>query len=62
MIIAGAVSEDDFDVDEGEINIGISVVKGNSFLLDAMNAVLDEMDVDAFNELMNEAIGVQPEI
>ena len=55
-------SEDNFDVDEGEINIGISVVKGNSFLLDAMNAVLNEMSVDDFNNLMDEAIAVQPEI
>ena len=55
-------SDDNFDVDEGEINIGISVVKGNSFLLDAMNAVLNEMSVDDFNNLMDEAIAVQPEI
>ena len=55
-------TDDDFEVDEGEINIGISVVKGNSFLLDAMNAVLNEMSVDDFNNLMNEAISVQPEI
>jgi len=55
-------SDDNFDVDEGEINIGISVVKGNSFLLDAMNAVLSEMSVDDFNNLMDEAIAVQPEI
>ena len=55
-------SGDDFEVDEGEINIGISVVKGNSFLLDAINAVLNEMSVDDFNALMDEAISVQPEI
>ena len=55
-------TDDNFDVDEGEINIGISVVKGNTVLLDAMNAVLDEMDVDMFNELMDEAIAVQPVI
>ena len=55
-------SDDNFDVDEGEINIGISVVKGNSFLLDAMNAVLSEMSVDDFNNLMNDAIAVQPAI
>ena len=55
-------SDDDFEVDQGEINIGISVVKGNSFLLDAMNAVLSEMSVDDFNNTMNEAILVQPEI
>ena len=53
---------DDFEVDQGEINIGISVVKGNTFLLDAMNAVLSEMSVDDFNNIMNDAILVQPEI
>ena len=55
-------SDDNFEVDEGEINIGISVVKGNTYLLDAMNAVLNEMSVDDFNNTMNEAISVQPEI
>ena len=55
-------SEDNFEVDAGEINIGISVVKGNTFLLDAMNAVLGEMSVEDFNNIMNDAIAVQPEI
>ena len=55
-------SEDNFQVDEGEINIGISVVKGNTFLLDAMNAVLRAMTVEDFNSIMNDAIAVQPEI
>jgi len=55
-------SEDNFEVDEGEINIGISVVKGNTALKDAMDAVLGEMTVEDFNNLMNEAIGYQPEI
>ena len=55
-------TEDNFQVDEGEINIGISVVKGNTYLLDAMNAVLDQMTVEDFNSIMNEAISVQPEI
>ena len=55
-------SEDNFEVDDGEINIGISVVKGNTFLLDAMNNVLSGMNVEEFNNIMNEAIGVQPEI
>ena len=55
-------TDDNFDVDEGEINIGISVVKGNTFLLDAMNAVLSEMTVEDFNNIMNEAISVQPAI
>ena len=55
-------SNDNFEVDEGEINIGISVLKGNTTLLDAMNKVLGEMDVDMFNAIMNDAIAVQPEI
>jgi len=55
-------SEDNFEVDEGEINIGISVVKGNTFLLDAMNEVLSGMTVEDFNNTMNEAIAIQPEI
>ena len=62
VILDFSGSDDDFEVDEGEINIGISVVKGNTFLLDAMNKVLDQMDVDTFNTIMNEAIAVQPEI
>ena len=55
-------SEDNFEVDQGEINIGISVLKGNTVLLDAMNAVLGEMTVEDFNNTMNEAIAVQPVI
>jgi putative lysine transport system substrate-binding protein len=53
---------DDFEVDEGEINIGISVVKGNTALKDAMDAVLSPMTADDFNSIMDEAISVQPEI
>ena len=62
VILDFSGTEDNFEVDQGEINIGISVVKGNTFLLDAMNAVLAEMTVEDFNNTMNEAISVQPEI
>lgn len=62
MILDFSGTEDNFQVDAGEINIGISVAKGNTMLLDAMNAVLGEMTVDDFNSIMNDAIGVQPEI
>ena len=62
VILDFSNTEDNFVVDQGEINIGISVVKGNTFLLDAMNAVLSEMTVEDFNNTMNEAISVQPEI
>ena len=62
VILDFSGTEDNFEVDQGEINIGISVVKGNRYLLDAMNAVLGEMTVEDFNNTMNEAINVQPEI
>jgi ABC-type amino acid transport substrate-binding protein len=55
-------TDDDFEVDEGEINIGISVVKGNTALKDAMDEVLAPMTADDFNQLMDEAISVQPDI
>ena len=53
-------SEDNFEADEGEINIGISVMKGNTVLLDAINAVLEPMTADDFNALMDQAIAIQP--
>ena len=55
-------SGDDFEVDEGEINIGISVLKGNTELKDAIDAVLADLTADDFNALMDEAISVQPEV
>ena len=62
VILDFSGTDDNFEVDEGEINIGISVVKGNTYLLDAMNKVLGEMTVEDFNNTMNEAISVQPAI
>ena len=53
---------DNFKVDEGEINIGISIEKGNTALKDAMNDVLSTMTAENFNQIMQEAIAVQPEI
>jgi putative lysine transport system substrate-binding protein len=53
-------SDDNFQVDEGEINIGISVVKGNDTLLQAANDVLSGMTKADFEDLMNQAIAVQP--
>ena len=55
-------SEDNFKVDEGDINIGISVVKGNTELKDAMDKVLAPLNADIFNAIMNQAIAVQPTI
>ena len=53
-------SDDAFEVSDEDINIGISLQKGNTELLDAINGVLDKMTVDDFNTMMDEAISVQP--
>lgn len=55
-------TNDNFAASEGDINIGISVKLGNTGLADMMDAVLKDMDVDDFNDLMNQAIAIQPEI
>ena len=44
------------------VNIGMSVVKGNTQLLDALNTVIGELNEEQFNAIMAEAIAVQPEI
>jgi len=53
-------SDDDFVVDEGDINIGISVMKGNTVLKDAINSALSGMTADDFNEIMAQATAIQP--
>ncbi|MBO8436365.1 MAG: transporter substrate-binding domain-containing protein [Spirochaetes bacterium] len=55
-----AGSDDDFQVSQEEINIGISVRKGNTELLDGINSVLETLTTDDFNRMMDEAISVQP--
>ena len=62
VILDFAGSGDDFSVEDSDINIGISVVKGNSGLKDAMDAVLADLTAEHFNIIMNHAISVQPEI
>ena len=62
LVILSFDEDDDFQASEGEINIGISVKKGNTALADMMDAVLDTMTEADFNDLMNDAIAVQPEI
>ena len=42
------------------VNIGVSVMKGNTLLKDKIDAVLSTMTVDDFNDLMAYAISVQP--
>lgn len=53
-------SDDDFEVSEEDINIGISIKKGNTELKDKINAALSKLTVDDYNAMMNEAISVQP--
>ena len=60
MILDFSNSEDNFQVSDEEINIGISVRQGNQTLLDAMNKVLSPMTAEDFNKLMAEAVAIQP--
>ncbi|MBQ9251083.1 MAG: transporter substrate-binding domain-containing protein [Clostridia bacterium] len=55
-----AGSGDDFEVSDEDINIGISIQKGNTVLLDALNAYLADKTAEDFNALMAQAIAVQP--
>ena len=52
--------EDGFEVSDEDINIGISVKKGNTELKDKLDAVLSTMNEAAFNTMMAQAIAVQP--
>ena len=60
VILDFFASGDDFQVSEEEINIGISVMKGNTALVEAINSYLKDKTADDFNALMQEAIKVQP--
>ncbi|MDO5111617.1 MAG: transporter substrate-binding domain-containing protein [Clostridia bacterium] len=53
-------SGDDFAVSDEDINIGISVMKGNTVLKDALNSVLSGMTAEDFNAMMADATAVQP--
>ncbi len=52
--------EGGFVVDEGDINIGISVQKGNTELFNAINKALEGMTAEDFNKIMADAIKIQP--
>ena len=49
-----------FEVSDEDINIGISMLKGNTELCDAINGVLAGLTEEDFTNWMNEAISVQP--
>lgn len=59
-ILSFSGTEDDFQVSEEEINIGISIRKGNTDLKEAMDNVLSTMTAEDFNDLMAQAVAVQP--
>jgi len=60
VLLDFAGSGDDFQVSDSDVNIGISVMKGNTVLKDALDSVLSKMTADDFNTLMAQAIAVQP--
>ena len=60
VILDFSASEDGFEVSDEDVNIGISVMKGNTVLKEALDAVLSTMTADDFNALMAEATAVQP--
>ena len=52
--------EGDFQVSDEEINIGISMKKGNTELKEAIDSVLSTMTAEDFSAMMDEAIAAQP--
>lgn len=60
VLLDFAGSGDDFEVSDEDVNIGISIMKGNTVLKEALDSILSTMTADDFNDLMAEAIAVQP--
>lgn len=64
VILDFSGTEGDFQFSEEvraeNVNIGVSLRKGNSELKSAIDSVLSTMSVDDFNALMADAISVQP--
>lgn len=53
-------TDGDFNVSQEEINIGISLRKGNTELQSKINGILSQLDNEDFKQMMNQAIAVQP--
>ncbi len=53
-------TDGNYQVSDEEINIGVSCQKGNTELVEKINSVLETMDASDYEEMMNEAISVQP--
>ena len=64
VILDFSGTDGDFQFTEQEraenVNIGVSMMKGNTVLREAIDGVLSTMTADDFNELMAYAISVQP--
>ncbi len=64
VILDFSGTDGDFQFSEEEraenVNIGISVRKGNTVLKDAIDGVLSTMTSDDFDAMMDEAIAIQP--
>ena len=59
MLLRICRTEDDYEVSEEEINIGISVKK-DSPLTAQLNEALKDLTSEDFDSMMEEAISVQP--
>ena len=53
-------TEDNFQVSDEEVNIGISMRKGNTELKAAIDGVLSGMTAQDFNDMMAQATAIQP--
>ena len=64
VILDFSGTDGDFQFTEQEraenVNIGVSMMKGNTVLREAIDSVLSGMTVDDFNELMAYAISISP--
>ena len=64
VILDFSGTDGDFQFTEEEraenVNIGVSMMKGNTVLREAINSVLSGMTVDDFNAMMAYAIEIQP--
>ena len=64
VILDFSGTDGDFQFTEEEraenVNIGVSLMKGNTELREAIDSVLSEMSAEDFNELMAQAIEIQP--
>lgn len=59
-IVMLSLDKGNFDVDSGDVDMGVAVKKGNSDLLNTVNKVVDTITAEDRDEMMNKAIEIQP--